>query len=221
MEYTLRHIESNDWMTLVLIGILILITTARYLYPFRFQEFSLLLITDKYFNIQGKGYEIQHLFNVLLFAIQVLSISLFIYIVFQVFQPDIVEQSPWLFLQIITGFSIFILIKYIIEKIVGYIFEIESIINNYLYEKLSYTSLLSILLFIFNIVFLYAFTPSKMTIYITIAVVVVLFAISLVSSFKRNGNFIFKHFFYFILYLCALEIGPYLILYKLIKDFNA
>ena len=38
----------------------------------------------------------------------------------------------------------------------------------------------------------------------------------LFTSFKAHQSLIKYNFFYFILYLCALEIAPYIILYKVI-----
>ncbi|MDC3229281.1 DUF4271 domain-containing protein [Flavobacteriaceae bacterium] len=35
-------------------------------------------------------------------------------------------------------------------------------------------------------------------------------------NYKNYRSLIFSNFFYFLLYICALEISPYLILYKVI-----
>ena len=136
LDYTLRNIENWDWVTLLLVGTFIILAVTRYLYPRRFREFLLLPISDKYFKLQGKGYEINHPFNVLLFGVQLISFSLFAYFVVNFFYPSIPKENPWLFVQIITGLAVFILAKYFSEKIIAHIFNIEGIINAYLYEKL-------------------------------------------------------------------------------------
>lgn len=213
LETALRTINSQDWIAVILVIVFALLAVSRSLYPRRFQEFIMLPITDKYFNLQGKGYEINHPFNVLLFVIQMISFSLFFFVASSTFSPSKTIESPILFIQICTGFSVFVLMKFISEKIIAHIFNIEKTINRYLYEKLSYTSLISWLLLASSIVFLYAVVPTTTVLWVAMVVFGLLFAISLVSSFKRNGNVILKHFFYFILYLCALEIAPYIILY--------
>ena len=215
LDYTLRSIESLDWITLTLVGIFALLAVTRFAYPRRFSEFIQLPITDKYFSLQGKGYEINHPFNVLLFSIQVLCFSLFIFLLLSVFQPNMIA-GQWFFIQLTTGIVVFVLLKYVFEKIIAHIFSIEEVINRYLYEKLSYASLLALLLLIGNILFFYIVNPSKLLLWIAMGIILLLFVISLFSSFKRNGNIILTHFFYFILYLCALEIAPYIIVYKLI-----
>lgn len=216
MEYSLRNIENWDRVTIVLVGIFAILSITRYLYPKRFHEFLSLPLTDKFFKLQGKSYEIKHLFNALLLAVQVLSISLFIYLYLSITNPSLVEENQWLIIQIGTGYTVFVLVKFLSEKIIAYIFNVESIINRYLYEKLSYTSLISLLVLTGNIVFVFIIDPTK-NVLITFATVMAgLYIISLMSSFKRNWIIILRHFFYFILYLCTLEIVPYIILYRLL-----
>ncbi len=214
MNDHLRHIENLDWITLLLLGGLMITAITRHLYPKRFQEFVLLPVTNKYFSIQGKGYEIKHPFNIAFFVVQVIAFSLFIYLSVKVFHPDFIEKKPWIFLQIVTAYSVFVLGKYVLEKIVAHIFDIEALVNGYLFEKLSYLNLLAIFILIINTVFSYIFTPSKTVLVALIGGITIFYAISFISSFKRNRNAILRHFFYFILYLCALEIAPYIILYK-------
>ncbi|NND63877.1 MAG: DUF4271 domain-containing protein [Flavobacteriaceae bacterium] len=216
MEYTLRNIENNDWISLVIIGLFILLAITRYLYPQRFEEFILLPITDRYFTLQGKGYELNHPFNVLFLVIQVVSFSLFFYFASQLFTNRTTHENPWFFLQLITGISVFILAKYLIEKIIGNLFNMEKLIDRFLYEKLCYASLLALFILIGNTLFFYIF-KAQIGLYKGFAVVIcVLFLITLLSSYKRNWTTILRHFFYFILYLCALEIAPYIILYKIL-----
>ncbi|MEL6809920.1 MAG: DUF4271 domain-containing protein [Bacteroidota bacterium] len=215
MEYVIRDIQNWDWVTLVLVGVLVILAVTRHFYPRRFFEFLMLPVTDKYFMLQGKGYEIKHPFNVLLFGVQVLSFSLFFFLFFHITQPDTTAENKWLFVQLLAGFALFVLAKYYLEKIIAHIFNIEGVINSYLYEKLSYASLISILALLGNVVFFFTYKPSKTVLLVFSSVLALLFLISLISSFKRNWQLILRHFFYFILYLCALEIAPYVILYKL------
>ncbi|MDC8002783.1 DUF4271 domain-containing protein [Aureisphaera galaxeae] len=216
MDYTLRTIEHLDWITYVLVGTFGVLALTRWLYPRRFYEFMMLPITDKYFALQGKGYEIKHPFNVALFGIQVVSFSLFIYLILLQREPEIPTKQPWLYIQLLTGVSIFLFGKYVIEKMIANIFNMEAVVNSYLYEKLSYASLISLLALVFNILFFYAIPPNPLILWVFAGTILVLFVISLISSFKRNANLILRYFFYFILYLCALEIAPFIVLYKLL-----
>ncbi len=209
MEFIERHIESLDWVTLILVGCFIVITLSKQLYPKRFEEFILLPLTNKYFLIQGKNDQLIHPFNLLLFVSQVSVVSLFIYLFFR----EEASTYPWLYIQILTGYTIFILIKVIIEKMISVIFSIESMINQYIYLKISYKNFLALLIFIANILFYFFIEPSKILL-LVFAISIVLFnIISLIYSYKTYKKTIFNNIFYFILYLCALEISPFIILY--------
>ncbi|GHC46305.1 DUF4271 domain-containing protein [Ulvibacter litoralis] len=216
MQYVERYTESLDWITLFLVGCVVLYTIAKYAYPKRFDEFILLPINNKYFFVHGKNDDIKHPFNILLFINQVISVSIFLFLFLKVMRPEVLKTNPWLFLQICSGYSIFILIKFSIEKIVGSIFSIDALINNYLYQKLSYRNLLAIALFIGNLIFFYTLEPSLNILLSFIAIILILNGIALFNSYKSIGKIILANFFYFILYLCALEIAPYYILYKVL-----
>ena len=214
MEYLERHIVTLDWITVLTMVSLVLLAICKYLYPKRFEEFFLLPITNKYFLVQGRNESIEHPFNILMFVVQVISASLFFWLFIKVFRPANAEQNHWLFVQICTGYSVFILIKFSVEKIIGSVFSIDNFINRYLYQKLSYRNLIGALLLIVNILLFYTVQPNPLILAIIILVIVILNVITLFSSFKSNGNLIMGNLYYFILYLCALEISPYIILYK-------
>ena len=214
MDYVARTWENIDWVTLILVGCLLCYTLAKYLYPKRFQEFILLPITNKYFLVLGKGDEIKHPFNVLLFVPQVLLVSLFFYLFLKLKQGSSFENPLLLFVQICTGYAVFVLSKFMIEKLIGTIFNFETLSNRYLYQKLSYRNLLTVLFFVGNLLFYYIIEPSAIALLIFIGVIALLNGITLFYSYKTNRTVIFNQLFYFILYLCALEISPYIILYK-------
>ena len=198
MQYIERYTESIDWVTLFLVGCIVLFSIAKYAYPKRFEEFVMLPVNNKYFLVHGKSDDIKHPFNLLLFVTQVISVSLFIFLLFKTEYPET-------------------LIKFLIEKIVGSIFTIDPLVNNYLYQKLSYRNLLAIAIFIGNLIFFYVLEPTKSSLFIFIIIIVILNCIALLYSYKIIGSLILHNFFYFILYLCGLEISPYIILYKALQ----
>jgi len=217
MQYIERYSESIDWVTIFLMSCFVLFTVAKYAYPKRFEEFVMLPLNNKYFFVQGKNDDLKHPFNVLLFLAQVISFSLFIFLLLNFRSPDLKETNPWLFLQICTAYSFFILVKFLIDKILGSIFNIEAIVNTYLYQKLSYRNLLGIAVFVGNLIFFYVAEPSMVFILIFLSFLLILNFFTLFNSYKSFGKTILANFFYFILYLCALEIAPYLILYKTLQ----
>lgn len=214
VDFSERLIESTDWATYLMVACFVLFALSNYFYPKRFHEFSLLPLSNQYFFVHGKDDAITHPFNVMLFVAQIISVSVFIYLVFGVFDPSEAKKNDWLFFQICTAYTLFVLIKFSLEKIIATIFSVDALINNYMYQKLSYRNFLAIILFIGNLFFLYISPPNPLTIYIFCMAILALNVIVLLYSYKKNGKVILDNFFYFILYLCALEISPYIILYK-------
>ncbi|MEZ4858451.1 MAG: DUF4271 domain-containing protein [Flavobacteriaceae bacterium] len=210
-----RLVENKDWIILLLGSIFILLAIVRAKFPRRFREFILLPITNKYFSIEGRSNEVTHPFSVLLFLVQALSFSLFICLLIPIFEVSL-ENSPMLFLQVFTGYTGLVLTKFYVEKLIAHIVNIEKVVQEYLYEKLSYLNLISIVLFITNLIFYFVYLPNTATLLIILLFFVFLYAIALLSSIKKNTPLILQNFFYFILYLCALEFAPYIILYKLV-----
>ena len=211
VDYSERLVVSNDLITVLLMGCFISFSLAKYIYPRRFEEFMMLFFSDKYFLVHGKNDDIQHPFNILFFLPQIVGVSIIIYLAFQVFAPVEVVQNKWLLVQIATGYAAFVLIKYLLEKIIANILSIDVIVNQYLYQKLSYRNFLAIILFIINIIFIY---PTPMILGILIGFIIIFNITVLLYRYKMSGTLIISNFLYFILYLCALEISPYIILYK-------
>ncbi len=61
---------------------------------------------------------------------------------------------------------------------------------------------------------MYAPFEKKTIIFLTVFTFVSLNFITLILTLKYHQKLIVNHLFYFILYLCALEIAPYLIMIK-------
>ena len=210
MQYVERPIISLDWITLVLVGCIVVLALLKGAYPNRFDSFIKLPFSKNYFISKGRTEEIKHPFNLLLFVIQVLSISLFVYLFFS----EESKSNPFLFIQIIIGFVTLVIVKISIEKIIGNIFSIEKIIDQYVLEKLTYRNLLAIILLVFNIIFYFTVNPSSTVLIVITGVFGVLNLIFIYFSLKKHRSLLFGNFFYFLLYLCTLEISPYFILYK-------
>jgi len=216
MDIIAREIIGTDWITIVIMVCLVLLTTAKLINSARFLEFVMLFNTNKYIVLNQKGNKLSTLFNGVLILVQVLSVCLFIYLCADVlqWQRDAIDM---IFYFKIASLYLFVLIcKILVEKIISTLFSIEVLIEDYLFYKISYRNFLGVILLPLNLIFIYAVKPSEIILYILIGSLSILNLIVFISFFKKNENIILNHMFYFILYLCALEIAPYFILYKLI-----
>lgn len=193
-----------------MVGCILIIAILKVIYPKRFNDFIRLPVSNNYFLAKGKSEELRHPFSILLFVIQLISISLFV----NLFFLEKGKANVLLFLQILFVVFVFIIVKTSIEKIIGTIFSIEKLIDHYIYEKLSYRNFLSLLLIITNLIFYFSIKPDLNTLLILTGILFLVNMLILSYSYKNYRSLIFSNLFYFLLYICALEISPYLLLYK-------
>ncbi|WP_072877726.1 DUF4271 domain-containing protein [Salegentibacter echinorum] len=216
MEAVERHIISLDWITLTLMGAFLLLAIVRTYYPHRFNDFRSLLTSNKFMMFRGKKNKAFHPFNILLFCIHIISISLLLFLFFNLFWSEPEIEPGIIFIRIATACGSFILLKFGLEKIVGNVFDLDEVVDSYLYQKLSYRNFTALILLIPSLIFIYTYTPTPSALYTLLGLVVLTNVFSLLLIYRKNQNLISGNWFYFILYLCALEIAPYIILYKLI-----
>ena len=199
-----------DWVTLIMVGCILIIAILKIIYPKRFDDFIKLPVSNNYFLAKGKSEELRHPFSILLFVIQIISIALFV----NLFFLEKGKANMILFLKILFVVFVFIIVKTSIEKMIGAIFSIEKLIDHYIYEKLSYRNFLSLLLIITNLIFYFSIKPALNILLILTGILFLGNMLILSYSYKNYRSLIFSNLFYFLLYICALEISPYLILYK-------
>ncbi len=211
-----RSIASQDWIFLALSACLVILALLRSYHGDSFTSFLQLPLSNKYFLVAGKKFTVIHPFTLILFLVNLIITSLFLVLVLHyLVNPEFTIGLP-LFFQTLASVLGFVSVRLLIEKLVGTVFGIESLINQYLFEKLTYQNLIALLLGIASILFLWLFKESVIVLYLALGAVIVGYTISLFYSFKSNEKLIFGNFFYFILYLCALEISPFILVYKVL-----
>ncbi|WP_308991632.1 DUF4271 domain-containing protein [Mariniflexile litorale] len=194
---------------------LILIASAKLTAPRRFNDFISVIGNSKYLKIYSREQKFFDKFDALLFTNLIISLSLFCFISFKFFTSSNTISSDIMF-KTSFGISMFILIKVFIERLIGSLFEIDTMIDQYLFQKISYKNYLGLVLIPINALLLFSFKPTLTFFYIIVFLLLVVVLIGLFTSFKAHQTLIKYNFFYFILYLCALEIAPCIILYKVI-----
>ena len=213
----IRAIPSNELFTILLIIGMAVIAIAKLTAPKRFTDFTFVVINSKYLNIYARDQKFFDKFDALLFGNLILSASVFSYIVYK-HTYNISNVSVNLMFKIAVGISVFILIKVLLERLLGSIFSIDGLVDQYVFQKISYKNFLGVILLPINALLLFTLSPTTQVIYGFIGLLVLVNLIGLITSFKRHQNLIKNNLFYFILYLCALEIAPYLFLYKVLAS---
>ena len=217
MEWYYRAINTNDWITLMIISGYIILVVSKIIHPARFQSFMMLFFSGKYITTHYKPTKSGTAFKILLFAFQCISISMFIYLCLYTFDYKRGFDGFYLYVVIAIVYAIFVFGKIIVEKIIAFIFAIDELIQRYIFYKMSYRHYLSLFLLPICGFHFYRTPVSVFNLKIYLIVLGILNIMLLFFVFKKNVTLISSHLFYFILYLCTLELAPYLILYKLIE----
>ncbi|WP_046743022.1 DUF4271 domain-containing protein [Kordia zhangzhouensis] len=209
-----RTLISKDWLTLLFVTILCILVITRFIYRKRLGLFVGFLFSNKYqHQLQAKQEKNINGFTSLLFLVQVISFSIFTYIVALFFKPYTVN-TPLLFIKISSFILFFLVIKYIIEKIIAVILDIESYIDAYNFQKINARNLFGLFLLPVNLLLVYSFEGKRVVFFSVFFIFIVYNLIVLFLLLKNYQKLIISKLFYFILYLCALEIAPYLVIYK-------
>jgi len=206
--------EARDWATVIFVVALILIAVAKTAFEGRFYDFLRLIVSDKYVKIYRDSSNLLSGFTIALFVVQLVSFSFFIQLSLSYF--GLASKTDWiLFIQIFTFFSVFVLAKFLIEKIIATAFNIEEFAEQYNLQKVTYRTYIGLLLLPIDLILFYNTNSSKWIIFGTIAIILAINLFTYLVSLKNYQNIIFGKLFYFILYLCALEIAPYYFIYYL------
>ncbi|MHA7942763.1 DUF4271 domain-containing protein [Formosa sp. 3Alg 14/1] len=211
----LREVTYNEMFTILIMVGLIAITIAKVAFTNRFNDFAGILTRSKYLNIYSRDQKLLDWFDALLFLNFIISTAIFIFICFKALS-DQIKVGPDILPRFILGIGVFLIIKALFERLVANLFNIDDIIDNYIFQKTSYKNFFGILLIPVNAFLIYGLTPSKTILYIILPILLMVLMVSLGTSLKRYQKLIKPNLFYFILYLCTLEIAPYVFLYKFV-----
>lgn len=210
-----RVIEAKDWATYLFVFSFALIAITRTAFETRFNDFLRILVSDKYIKVYKDPSHLMSGFTILLFVVQTISFAFFIQLVLSHF--GYVSKTDWLlFIRIFTLFGVFVLSKFLIEKIIATIFNIEEFAEQLNLQKVSYRTFISLLILPLNIYMFYSDNTSNVLLFCIIGIILIINLYSYLVSLKIYQNLLIGKLFYFILYLCALEIAPYYFIYYLI-----
>jgi hypothetical protein len=207
-----RILENKDWATLLFVVAFALVAITKSTYETRFSEFSKLIFSDKYAKIYRDTSNLKGSFIIRLFFVQILSFSFFILLTLHIF--GYASKTDWiLFIQIATFLLYFILGKFLVEKIVATSFNIDEFVNLFNLQKATYRTYIGVLILPLNAILFYYDNIPKIVPLVIIGISLCISLFSYFISIKTYQNIIIGKLFYFILYLCALEIAPYYFMY--------
>ena len=203
-----RIITNDNWITLVIIFVIVLLAIMKLVKPNKLLGYTLAFFTPGFFQkkVQNNT-SLYSPFHLLLFAFSSIVISLFL---FFIITPTIYTQSFLNYLILLSITSVYFFIRQILDFILSNILGLSLVTRYFLYTKSGYLYTLSLWLFPAIILYQYAFNKS---IYLLV-IFFILLAFRAFLILHNNKRLVISKLFYFILYFCVLEIAPLLILYK-------
>jgi len=218
MEPVQRVINNIDWITAIIFSSILFMVIAKNLFYNRFLNFIILPFNNKYIFMYNKKDKLLNWFNIFFTIFQLLNFSLFIYLASNILSNSESDKYP-VFFSIILGFLFLFLIgKILLQMGGGFVFNNNKIISEFIFKKLSYLNYSSIIMLAANIILTYVLKDSKILVFVSIFLIVVVNVIGWITIIKNYQKVISSYFFYFILYLCALEIAPIVIIANYLKD---
>ena len=149
-------------------------------------------------------------FNIILFVFLLLLLSLLLSFLLENFSMN-TEVDFLLFCKIFIVMGLYFILKWFLEFLISSVFLIRAETRFYLISKVTYLYAITFVLYIAVILVMYTPLKSSFLGYFTVG----LFSIRFAYHVVNNKNLILSKLFYFILYLCAFEIAPLFILFKL------
>ena len=190
------------------------IAISKFFYSEKFQGLLSFFTSEKYAR-RSKDKGPLNVFNFLLSAHQITILSLFLFLWYTISQGEYYAQQPQLYLKILVGYLIFEIVKIFIDKVIGYLLNVQGIMRLYLHRKINFKSFLSILVLILCFFIVYGDFESVQLLQISLWMIIGLYFISLAITIRKYQDQILSLPSYFILYFCTLEIAPYYIMYHL------
>ncbi|MEJ6623413.1 MAG: DUF4271 domain-containing protein [Flavobacteriaceae bacterium] len=219
METLLRPSFIADWILGVLLLSLLIMVLSKQIHLHRFTLFTNLLTNNKYVLVYNKKKQLLHPFQLLWQLFAILNTSLFLYLNLGLLTIRL-GSSSYLsssFILIFLGVAFFVYAKQLAQRLNGVFFNNNRLMKDLTFKKSSYFNYASIILFISNLLFLFLFPNSRILFFVSIGLAFLVILSGWLVIIRNHQKHIINNIFYFILYLCALEIAPFLIIVRIFK----
>ena len=206
---------TQNWLTITIICLIGLIALLHFLYKDRFNKI-LSFSKDKEYFIEfiDKAPFYVTMFSGLLFVISLGIFALFFKVVESyIFNVTILFTD---FIKILIILFTFVLLRFLIGVILSLIFGIDKMQRILSIYKFVFLAKASIYIFPMIILLSYIQYINDLLFQLFFGFSIVLLLIFYSKILFKNQKIIFRNLFYFILYLCALEIMPLVYLFKIL-----
>ena len=214
-----RITSTSDWVTIFFLLVLVLLAILQYNFSERFSKLFSLVYSDKYYTDFIKTRPLNfNIFHLIFFFVILFNISLLIFFLFKAYDPSIYENELSFFLKINLTVILYLSLRYFLGIIMANIFDLTEEQSYFTFLKMSNICLISVLIFPLLVLSNYttgSFHKFLITFTLAISLGVTLFRYFVLIKNEKLG---FNNLFYLFLYLCALELSPFIVVYKAFVD---
>ncbi|QXP63580.1 DUF4271 domain-containing protein [Polaribacter sp. HaHaR_3_91] len=212
MQAIERVVIDNSWITILLVCLFACVFLLRGVSVVRLRGTVSSLFNESF--IESEIEENTSFFNPFKNVIFIFSITVLALLTYKIYlyYNSSAEQGFYIFLQIFGVVFSYLTIKRLLEFLLSVVFKIDKKLDFFLVSKSVYLYSVSFFLLIAIVLVEYSQLDTPFLVYFS----ALLFSIRFIFHAVINKKLVFSELFYFILYLCAVEIAPLFVLFRLL-----
>ncbi len=213
-----KKTRDDAWVFFILLQLLIVLTILKLAFHNDFDNlFRVFASSNMASQIGRASKDSISLSSTLMSMIFITAVSLFTRFMLLHFYPHSMLQNNFSIVILVFLFTFFSVVKYILLKYIGSIFEVSAVVNEYLYNLSAITRTIGIsmipLLFMM-------YASSEKYFYLIIAISLVIMCSGAVMIVMRglstSYKLMYSSMYHFLIYICVGEILPIFLLIKLL-----
>ena len=210
MEALQRVILSNNWITIIFLVSLAVLFFLKLFEAEKLKGYAASIFNKGFLEIEAED-------NSSFFSFFHIGFSFFFFLMITItgyFCANIYSHRTIFLLQdyihVFNYVLLYMIVRFVSMSLFILLFELKQSISLFLISKRGFLYSISLGLLFLNIIYFYSFQNK----YLLITGVGLLFLVRFLMILMINKNLIIKELFYFILYLCALELAPLFVLFR-------
>jgi hypothetical protein len=212
MEALQRSVLSTNWITLIFVFSLTVLFFLKLFKTAKLKGYASAIFYKGFLEIEVEdGYSPVTFFHIgfSFFSFLMLSITTF-FLINQYKQSNVVLFADYF----VSSYYVFIfmIVRSLAAFLLLLLFEVKKQLSFFMISKRGYLYSISIGLLFLNVFYFYSFQNQ----FFLFSGFVLLFLVRFLLILINNKNLIIKELFYFILYICAFELAPLFVLFRLI-----
>ena len=219
--FEIHHPNSKDSLFYLIVAILFYFALIRIFFEKYFNNLMTLFFRVSLRQQQIREQVLQTpLPSLLLNILFVISAGLYACFLFHYSQLGAGIRFWILYLNCIALLGTIYLVKFVVLKFIGWVFSISRATDIYIFIVFLVNKMLGIFLLPFLIIIIFSGQEwREIFITISLAMIFVLWSYRILAAYRPVRNEIKLTPFYFFLYLCAFEIAPLLLIYKVLLTY--